>query len=85
MYTVYHLLEDGGSVCFVFDPASVHGPKPNLYLQADDKQRIKSLEIYCNMFDAFVSFNLKTDQRSKIANTCEIRLCLVSCARFNLK
>ena len=26
--TVYHLLEGRGSVCFVFNPASVHGPKP---------------------------------------------------------
>ena len=28
LYTVYHLLEGRGFVCFVFNPASVHGPKP---------------------------------------------------------
>ena len=27
-YTIYHMLEGRGFVCFVFDPASVHGPKP---------------------------------------------------------
>ena len=27
-YVEYHLLEGRGFVCFIFDPASVHGPKP---------------------------------------------------------
>ena len=27
-YTVYYLLEGRGFMCFVFYPASVHGPKP---------------------------------------------------------
>ena len=27
-YTIYHMLEGRGFVCFVLDPASVHGPKP---------------------------------------------------------
>ena len=40
-YTVYHLLGGRGFVCFVFDPASVHGPKTkhtNLLPQADERQ-----------------------------------------------
>lgn len=42
------------------------------------------LKFIWNMFHAFVSFNLKTDKRSKITNTNQFRLPLVSFAHFNL-
>merc|ERR1712154_197339 len=41
-YTVYHLLEGRGFVCFVFDPACVHGPKTHEI--STSKQMINSVD-----------------------------------------